>query len=330
MRLGTARIRQTAPRAIGALKGDDDFAIDLNEAALDFGLISGTFPKTILELLEFGSYGEALVRDIEERATARGDLSSAPWAFSTAEIEFLSPVPRPGKLLMVGGNRKIAGQPLDPDIQDVWPRAQYFEKASTSVIGHGATVLAWEPMRPVQIEGEIAVIISRTARHVKAADAWKYIAGVSLLNDMSAGRFGLQDGVVLMINRGVGVPPEEMITRNMTRAKNPDGYCPIGPWLIPESDLSTPFEDVEVTTQVGKDIVQHGKVSEYGFSAGECLEEITQWITLDPGDVVSLGCFKQIPEFPLRLVDAASPGREKLIVFSPQLGRLETTVKLVG
>jgi 2-keto-4-pentenoate hydratase/2-oxohepta-3-ene-1,7-dioic acid hydratase in catechol pathway len=311
MRLGTVRIHGTAPRLVG-LAADSAHVIDINEAGVDLGLIYGEAPRTLVELLELGDYGQSFLADLAKKVQDRGDLASAPWAFDLADVQFLSPVPRPGK-----------------DIQDEWPRPQYFEKAPTAVTGHNATVDAWEVFRPVQIEGEVCVIFGRRARNVAAADAWSYVAGVSLLNDMSAGRFGLQDGVVLMINRGPGVPAEEMITRNMSRAKIPDGYCPIGPWMVPVNDLDVSFEDVEVTTIVGPNVVQRGVIADYGFSAEECIEEVTKWVTFEPGDVLSLGCFANLPDFPLRNVDAAAEGRRKLVVTSPQLGELVTHVNLV-
>lgn len=327
MRLGTVRIRGTAPRFAG-LSADGAHVIDINEAAVDFGLVSGSWPGSLVSLLELGEYGQSFISDLETKANNRGDLASAPWAFDLADAEFLSPVPKPGKVILIGGNRKVSGEPLDPTIQDEWPRAQYFEKAPSSVTGHGATVKAWQVMRPVQIEGEICVIFGRRARSVAAADAWSYVAGVALLNDMSAGRFGLQDGVVLKINRGPDKEPEEMITRNMSRAKIPDGYCPIGPWMVPLADIGVPFPDVEVSTIVGPNVVQHGTVDQYGFSAEECIEEVTKWVTFEPGDVLSLGCFANLPDFPLRFVDAAAEGRRDLIVSSPQLGELVTHVTL--
>jgi 2-keto-4-pentenoate hydratase/2-oxohepta-3-ene-1,7-dioic acid hydratase in catechol pathway len=328
MRLGTVRIRGTAPRLVG-LAADSAHVIDINEAGVDLGLIYGESPSTLVELLELGEYGQSFLADLAKKVEDRGDLASAPWAFDLTEVQFLSPVPRPGKVILIGGNRKVSGQPLDPDIQDVWPRPQFFEKSPTSVTGHDATVDAWQVFRPVQIEGEVAVIFGRRARSVPAADAWSYVAGVSLLNDMSAGRFGLQDGVVLQINRGPGKPAEEMITRNMSRAKIPDGYCPIGPWMVPVSDLDVPFEAVEVTTIVGPNVVQKGVIADYGFTAEECIEEVTRWVTFEPGDVLSLGCFKNLPDFPLRDVDAAAEGRRTLVVTSPQLGELVTHVNLV-
>ena len=330
MRLGTVRIRGTAARPVGLV---GERVIDIAEAAFDLGLIEGPYsaphPRTLVELFDLGRYGDALLADLEKAVQDHGDVANAPWAFGLDEVTFLAPVPRPGKVVCVGGNKENPGDPLDASMQDEWPRPIYFEKAPSAVTGHGATVEAWGVMRPVQVEGEICLIIGKRGRHLKAEDAMSVVAGCALLNDMSAGRFGLQDGMAIYISKGVGNPKEEMITRSMTRAKIPDGMCPIGPWLVPIADLGVPFEDLVVTTQVGPNIVQEGSVGSYGFSAGRCLEEISKWITLEPGDVVSLGAFAQKPDHPLRFTDAASEGNQKVVVSCPQLGELVTYVTLV-
>lgn len=331
MRLGTVRIHGTAPRLVG-LAADAARVIDIGEAALALGLVGGPidnpFPGSLLRLLQLGRYGDQLIADLE-KAIADRHLEDEPWAFDLDAVTFLAPVPRPGKLLLIGGNKSHPGDPIDPDIQDEWPRPIYFEKSPTSVSGHGGTVNAWQVMRPVQIEGELCLIIGKRGRHVASKDAWSIVAGCSLLNDMSAGRFGLQDGMAIYVGRGEGQEKELMVTRSMTRAKVPDAMCPIGPWMVPVPDLGAPFESLEVTTTVGGNVVQKGCVSDYGFSAERIIEEITRWITLEPGDVISLGQFTQQPGFPLRSVDAAAEGMGRVVISCPQLGELETTVTLV-
>lgn len=218
--------------------------------------------------------------------------------------------------------------PLDADIQDEWPHPLFFIKAQSAATGHGTTVEASQDMRPVQVEGEVCLIINRRARNVAAKDAWSIVAGCSLLNDMSAGRFTLQDGAVLHIARGPGKPTEPMPTRQMARAKGPDGFCPIGPWMVPIDEIGTPFDAIEVVTEVGPNIVQRGLMSSHRFTAERCIEWITTWMTLEPGDVISLGAFDQLPEFPLRDVDLAAGGGQLAVIASPQLGRLENRVTL--
>lgn len=326
MRLGTVRIGRGAPRAVALVDGH---VIDLSEAAFDLGLVGTAFPESVRQLLELKPYTDLLIADLERAVRGRADIGSAAWAYPLDEVTFMSPV-APGKVLLVGGNHKgSATQPLRPEIQDEWPRPMYFMKPGSSVLGHGGTVDAWQVMRPVHTEGEVCLVIGRRARHVRAADAWSVVAGVSLLNDMFAGRFVLQDGTTLFIRTAVGQPREEMVTRQMVRSKSPDGMCPIGPWIVPVADLDRPFEEIEVVTKVGANLVQKGTVSDYQFTAEVIIEEITKWITLEPGDVVSLGCFTHQPDFPLRSVDLAAPENRVVAITADELGTLETKLHLV-
>lgn len=328
MRLGTVRIGGGSPTLVGA-PADSDHVVDLVAAGRDLHLIGGTFPRSLLELLEFGDYGLRFIKDLAEAIGRRGDLASAPWAFSLAEVTFLAPIPRPPKVVCINANR--GNRPLnalDPDVQDEWPHPMFFLKAPTAVIGHGATITAWEAMRPVQIEGEVCLFIGRTASAVPAEDAWSVVAGCSLLNDISAGRFGLQDAAVLEIARSGGRPAEQMITRQMARAKGADGFCPIGPWLVPADEIGVPFGEIEMVTQVGDNIVQRGILASQRFTAERCIEWVTRYMTLEPGDVLSIGALDQVAEFPMRDVDLAASDAQVTVVSSPQLGRLETRLTL--
>ena len=326
MRLGTVRIHCGAPRAVGLVGGH---VIDLSEASLDLGLLGTAFPESVRQLLELKPYTDPLIADLESAVLKHDDIGSAPWAYVLDDVTFMPPV-APGKVLLVGGNHKGSlTQPLKPEIQDAWPRPMYFMKPGSSALGHGGTVEAWQVMRPVHTEGEVCLIIGRRARHMRAADAWSVVAGVSLLNDMFAGRFVQQDGTTLYLRTAVGQPREEMVTRQMVRSKSPDGMCPIGPWIVPVGDLGRPLEEIRVVTKVGVNTVQAGTVSDYQFTAEVVIEEITKWITLEPGDVVSLGAFTHQPDFPLRSVDLAAPGNRIVAITADELGTLETRLHLV-
>ncbi len=205
----------------------------------------------------------------------------------------------------------------------------YFSKLISAVSGHGDTVEAWQAMRPVHTEGEVCVFIGRRARHVEPDDAWSVVSGIGLLNDMFAGRFVQQDGTTLQIKTGLDETREPMVARQMIRSKSPDGMCPIGPWLVPPKDLTRPFADITVTTTVGPNVVQRGKIDDYEFTVERTIAEITKWITLEPGDVVSLGAFGHEPNFPLRSVDLASPQNRIVRIEADDLGVLETHLRLV-
>jgi len=332
MRLGTVRMHGGPPRFAGRL-ADSERIIDIVEAGRDLGLIGGTFPESLFDLLQFGSYGHRFIADLEEAVARRGDLESAPWTVAADAVSFLPPIPRPGKVVCINANRGNRGlEPLDADIQDEWPHPLFFLKATSALAGHGETIETWKAMRPVEIEGEVCLIIGRRARNVPASDVWSYVAGATLMNDIAAGRFSLQDGAVLHISHGPGKDIEPMVSRQMARAKGADGFCPMGPWVVPIDELGVDFEDIEVITRREQDVVQRGVMSSHRFTAGECMEAVTRWITLEPGDILSLGAFDQMEEFPFRDVDLSRNGGERSVVSTvapAQLAPLENSFTLL-
>ncbi|MDG4669376.1 fumarylacetoacetate hydrolase family protein [Mycobacterium sp. 236(2023)] len=115
----------------------------------------------------------------------------------------------------------------------------------------------------LEYEGELAVVIGRTASHVKACDALAYVLGYTCANDVTASDF-----------RGDG---------QWTRAKSADTFCPMGPWI--ETDIADP-QALGITTQLNGHTVQQCGTDDMVFGVAELIEWITRWITLNPGDVI--------------------------------------------
>jgi len=151
-----------------------------------------------------------------------------------------------------------------------------------------------------------------------------------MLIDMAAGRFMDQDASIYHIDRGKGLEPELMYTRPVARGKGVDGFCPMGPWITPISELTTPLDAVELTTTVDEDVVQRGLMGSHRFSAEQCLEYVTRWMTLEPGDVLSLGAVDQSPDFPMRDVDLADRGGRTVHVDGGELGELRASGRAVA
>jgi 2-keto-4-pentenoate hydratase/2-oxohepta-3-ene-1,7-dioic acid hydratase in catechol pathway len=327
MKVGTASIRGGAPCAVGYLEGRDT-VVDIARAAEWLGLVGEACPTTTLGLLQLGRYGQDLIADVG--AELQGvDLEGVPWAAQRADVQLLAPVKRPGKLVCITSNR--GHRPLEattPESQDEWPHPLFFLKAPNAVAPTGVTVAATESMRPLEVEGEIALVIGRRAKAVSVADAAAYVAGVTLLIDMASGRFMDQDASIYHIARGKGLEPELMYTRPVARGKGVDGFCPMGPWITPLSDLSGTLDDVRLTTRVDEDVVQDGKMSSHRFTAEYCLSYVSRWLTFEPGDILSLGAVDQSPEFPMRDVDLVADGGRTVYVDGGELGELVAAGRL--
>jgi len=182
-----------------------------------------------------------------------------PWP----SVTLLSPV-IPTKVMCVGKNYEDHAAELASDVPD---EPLIFMKPATSVIGNNANVVHPTLSNEVHHEAELAVVISKPARNVKAEDASQYIFGYTAANDVTARDLQSKDG-------------------QWTRAKGFDTFCPLGPAIETELD---PLERLAVICKVNGEVRQAGFTSDMVFGVAQILEFITAFSTLLPGDVILTG-----------------------------------------
>ena len=115
-------------------------------------------------------------------------------------------------------------------------------------------------------EGELAIVVGRLARRIRAEEAARYVLGYTCANDVTARDLQLKDG-------------------QWTRAKGFDGFCPLGPWIETEVD---PL-DLLLECRVNGETRQAARTSQLSFGPGELLEFVSGVMTLLPGDVILTG-----------------------------------------
>ncbi|MEV6905805.1 fumarylacetoacetate hydrolase family protein [Amycolatopsis sp. NPDC051071] len=147
-----------------------------------------------------------------------------------------------------------------------WPeRPHLFLKAPNAVIGPGQPILHPPGVERLEYEGELAVVIGKTARNLTVENATEHIFGYTCANDVTAHDWRA-DG-------------------QWARAKSADTFCPLGPWIT--TDLEN--GDLKVTTRLHERTVQRSTTGEMIFSVPRILAWVTRWFTLRPGDVVLTG-----------------------------------------
>jgi 2-keto-4-pentenoate hydratase/2-oxohepta-3-ene-1,7-dioic acid hydratase in catechol pathway len=182
-----------------------------------------------------------------------------PWQ----SVNLLAPV-IPTKVLCVGKNYEEHAAEFDGEVPE---EPLVFMKPATSVIGPNQAVAYPKLSREVHHEAELAVVISRPARNVKAEDASQYIFGYTAANDVTARDLQRKDG-------------------QWTRAKGFDTFCPLGPAIETELD---PLERLAVIARVNGEVRQAGFTSDMVFGVAELMEYITAFTTLLPSDVILTG-----------------------------------------
>lgn len=182
-----------------------------------------------------------------------------PWP----SVTLLSPV-IPTKVMAVGRNYEEHANEVGAEVPD---EPVVFMKPATSVVGTNANVVHPKISHEVHHEAELAVVVSKPARHVKAEDASQYIFGYTAGNDVTARDLQRRDG-------------------QWTRGKGFDTFCPLGPAIETELD---PLERLAVICRVNGDVRQAGFTSDMIFGVAEIFEYITAFTTLLPGDVILTG-----------------------------------------
>jgi len=183
-------------------------------------------------------------------------LEYAGGSYPVAGATLLAPV-QPLVVLGMAHN----GAPGDRDL----PR-QAFSKSPRTVVGPGDTIMVDDELGQVNIEGELAVVIRRTSRHLTPGQVPAAILGYTIGNDVTA-----VDQIAL--------------DEKMTQSKHGDGFTPIGPWI--ETDLDNGAVSMEV--RVNDEIVASASTSQLAWNITEQLVYLTRYLTLGPGDIVLTG-----------------------------------------
>lgn len=217
---------------------------------------------SVLRILEEGPEGLVFVRKAIDAGGTRLALS---------EIKLEAPVPNPRKYLSLGGNYHAHVQEIlrkIPDFQ-VGTHQHWFNKQVSCIIGPFDAMVKPSVSDQFDYEGEMGLVIGARCRHVKAADAHKFIAGYVVCNDASVRDWQHRS-------------PGGMLGKSF------DTHGPIGPWIT----LGTTVEeaqDLEVKTWVNGELRQQGRTSDFIYSIGEMIEELSAVFTLEPGDILSTG-----------------------------------------
>ncbi|HOZ48491.1 MAG TPA: fumarylacetoacetate hydrolase family protein [Candidatus Hydrogenedentes bacterium] len=254
--------------------------------------------QDIVELIRTGRMTLSVLTELVrflDRHNLRGVLRVADPA------RFLLPF-RPGKVLAVGRNYLAHAQEtgFDP------PEEPFvFAKSPEACVGDGDAIVIRESYGRVDHEAELAVVIGRRAKYVAEDEATDYIAGYTIVNDVTAR--GMQKADI--DNR---LP--------WWRSKSIDTFCPMGPVIALPDEVPWPVE-VDIELRVNGEIRQKSNTREFIFSIPKVLSFITRFMTLMPGDVVSTGTPDGIPP--------VAPG-ETVEITIPEIGVLRNPVAPAG
>ncbi len=177
---------------------------------------------------------------------------------------------RVGKVLALGKNFREHAAEFGEDVPE---EPLFFNKLPETLVPHGATVVvpSWYEGR-VDHEAELALVLGRSGSHIDPADAFDHVAGYTVANDLTARSLQGHD-------RNLKYP--------WFRAKNLDGFGPLGPCLVPRSHLDV--ADLTVEAEVNGELRQRASTSAWIVDVPTALAYLSRHLTLHAGDVILMG-----------------------------------------
>jgi 2-keto-4-pentenoate hydratase/2-oxohepta-3-ene-1,7-dioic acid hydratase in catechol pathway len=256
---------------------NDDSVIPLTQAAAAHGI---ELPESdcLLALLPGGASREAVTK-LQGELT---DDEKASLSIPLADVKLLVPVPRPSKLLLLAGNysRHIEeGGGKAAEREQTIPYV--FMKPPETTLTHPGDAVRIPAVSPDHIdwELELGVIIGRECKGVSEADALSYVAGYTVVNDISDRQFKPNPGRVERDKDGFF---------DWLHGKWHDTFCPMGPCILPADEQADP-QTLKLSLRVNGEVEQDGSTAEMVFPVAAVVEFISSFVTLMPGDAISTG-----------------------------------------
>ncbi|XP_005364492.1 fumarylacetoacetate hydrolase domain-containing protein 2A isoform X1 [Microtus ochrogaster] len=240
---------------------------------VDLNTFDPTLPKTMLQFLE---QGETTL------SVARRALATQLPVLPRSQVTFLAPVTRPDKVVCVGMNyadhckEQNVRVPKEPII---------FSKFSSSIVGPYDEIILPPESEEVDWEVELAVIIGKKGKHIKATDAIAHVAGFTVAHDVSARDWQMRRN-----------------GKQWLLGKTFDTFCPLGPALVTRDSITDPH-NLKICCRVNGEVVQSSSTNQMVFKTEELIAWVSQFVTLYPGDIIltgtppGVGVFRKPPVF---------------------------------
>jgi 2-keto-4-pentenoate hydratase/2-oxohepta-3-ene-1,7-dioic acid hydratase in catechol pathway len=176
------------------------------------------------------------------------------------------PIERPQKIICVGLNYRDHAEEQGVDAPE---KPILFAKWPNTLIGPGDPIVLPAISEKVDYEAELGVVIGSRTRNVSVENALEAVGGYVCVNDVSARDLQFSDG-------------------QWTRGKSPDTFCPVGPQVVPASEIPDP-QVLAIRALLNGEVMQDSSTANMIFGVAEIVSFISQVITLEPGDLIATG-----------------------------------------
>ncbi len=246
----------------------DEKVFDLNRAMVAAGETPGAWGDSMRSFLSSGEdamkrakAGLAYVQSHPEYA-----LKGEPYIFAQSSVHLGPPVHDPAKILCIGQNYR------DHCLEQNQPfpeRPILFAKYPNTLIGDRDNVILPISSDQVDYEAELAFVIGKRAKRVSAEDALSYVAGYMCFNDVTARDIQMRD-------------------KQWVRGKTFDTFAPTGPALVTTDEIPEPG-NLNISLTLNGVLMQNSNTSNLIFGVEYLVRNLSEEITLEPGDIVTTG-----------------------------------------
>jgi 2-keto-4-pentenoate hydratase/2-oxohepta-3-ene-1,7-dioic acid hydratase in catechol pathway len=242
-----------------ALNGTSRFGVELPAGILDVHAADPALPVSLL----------AYLSDAERLRPALAAVVAAPPAahvYAASAVRALPPIEAPQKIVCIGLNyRDHAAEVKLPLPTNVTAFAKY----ANSLIGNGAAIEIPRESDNVDYEAELAFVIGKRGRHIPAEQAYAYVAGYTIVNDVSVRDYQLR-------------------TSQWMLGKVFDTHAPCGPVIVTADEIPDP-QTLSIRCSIDGEILQDSNTSNLVFTVPLLVAELSSIMTLEPGDIVATG-----------------------------------------
>ncbi len=227
-----------------------------------FGVVSGDGVVTLNDKI-----GKPDLR----AALAAGEMEAMRQAAQTAkpdhklgDIKFLPLIPSPNKILCAGVNYRAHAAEVGRELPK---QPSMFIRFADTLVGHGGEMIRPKVSDNFDFEGELALVIGKAGRHIKAEHALDHVAGYTCFVDGSV---------------------RDYQKFSVTSGKNFPGTGPLGPWLVTTDEIPDPSR-LTLTTRLNGKEVQHATTDQLIYAIPQIIAFCSDFTPLSPGDVIATG-----------------------------------------
>jgi 2-keto-4-pentenoate hydratase/2-oxohepta-3-ene-1,7-dioic acid hydratase in catechol pathway len=221
-----------------------------------------------VEMVDCLRNSENFLKDVHELIEHFGNQTE--YRYPLAEIEIQAPIPRPAKNIFCVGKNYAAHAIEMGSEADIPEHPMIFSKTPTTVVGPEATVLHHRYITEcLDYEGELAVIIGKEGKDIHQDEAFDYVFGYTIINDVSA-------------------RDRQKRHKQFLLGKSLDTSCPMGPYITHKSQILDPH-NLNIETKVNGEVRQFANTEQFIFDIPTIISVISAGTTLEPGDIIATG-----------------------------------------